>query len=344
MVRATEDPPRSRPTSRHLTSPLTVPRELRRCRLAWRLPPTRSHGGSQGFKSPHLHPQHRRSERRQRRAAALTACCGRSTAASASRSPAPEARSDQATRPWASQMTTERSAASLRTPARLPMGDPRAHPANPGRPPGRPSHAQPPPTTTAESKPTPPLPSRPALASTPGPTRASDGPAVDTARRPRPSQPCGRLPTATLHDLLGRTQGTREPTDTGHPPGDRTPDTWTLRRPHRTLDSGRVDRTRGGWTSAPDTGHRTLAEEGHADEGTAGIRTSWAATPSGRALGHPTVFLWTAPAALGNHDGSAVGHLPARDCLSHDQAAARSLCRPSRASAHCCPETRIPGC
>jgi hypothetical protein len=48
MVRATEDPPRSRPTSRHLTSPLTIPRELRRCRLAWRLPPTRSHGGSQG--------------------------------------------------------------------------------------------------------------------------------------------------------------------------------------------------------------------------------------------------------------------------------------------------------
>ena len=38
-------------------SPLTVVRELRRCRLAWRSPPTRSHGGSQGFKSPHLHPQ-----------------------------------------------------------------------------------------------------------------------------------------------------------------------------------------------------------------------------------------------------------------------------------------------
>ena len=56
MVRATEDPPRSPPTSRHLTSPLTVVRELRRCRLAWRSAPTRSHGGSQGFKSPHLHP------------------------------------------------------------------------------------------------------------------------------------------------------------------------------------------------------------------------------------------------------------------------------------------------
>ena len=68
VIRATEDPPRTPPTSRHLTSPLTVQRELRRCRLAWRLPPTRSHGGSQGFKSPHLHPKPRRSERRQRRA------------------------------------------------------------------------------------------------------------------------------------------------------------------------------------------------------------------------------------------------------------------------------------
>jgi hypothetical protein len=40
-----------------VTSPLTVVRELRRCRLAWRSSPTRSHGGSRGFKSPHLHPQ-----------------------------------------------------------------------------------------------------------------------------------------------------------------------------------------------------------------------------------------------------------------------------------------------
>jgi uncharacterized integral membrane protein len=47
---------RPRPTKKSAfvtppTSPLTVLRELRRCRLAWRSPPTRSHGGSQGFKS-----------------------------------------------------------------------------------------------------------------------------------------------------------------------------------------------------------------------------------------------------------------------------------------------------
>jgi hypothetical protein len=52
-----KDPPRRPPTSRLLTSPLTVLRELRRWRLAWRSAPTRSHRGSQGFKSPHLHPR-----------------------------------------------------------------------------------------------------------------------------------------------------------------------------------------------------------------------------------------------------------------------------------------------
>jgi 2'-5' RNA ligase superfamily len=46
VVRATEDPTKKPPTSRLLTSPLTVLRELRRCRSAWRSPPTRSHGGS----------------------------------------------------------------------------------------------------------------------------------------------------------------------------------------------------------------------------------------------------------------------------------------------------------
>src|SRR5215218_4954605 len=63
-------------SSRHLTSPLTVPRELRRCRLAWRSPPTRSHGGSQGFKSPHLHPQLARQSVASVEQAALTAGCG----------------------------------------------------------------------------------------------------------------------------------------------------------------------------------------------------------------------------------------------------------------------------
>jgi hypothetical protein len=97
-------------------------------------------------------------------------------------------------------------------------------------------------------------------------------------RRPRPSQPCGGLPhrrAAWPH--FGRTQRTRERTDTGH----RTADTWTLRRPHRTLDTGRLDRH--AWTLVARTGHWTPdAGRGHrqGDEGTAGSRTSWATTPS----------------------------------------------------------------
>jgi hypothetical protein len=42
------------------------------------------------------------------------------------------------------------------------------------------------------------------------------------------------------------------------------------------------------------------ADADRGDEGAAGIWTSWATTPSDRALGRPTVFLWMAPAALGS--------------------------------------------
>jgi hypothetical protein len=50
-------------------------------------------------------------------------------------------------------------------------------------------------------------------------------------------------PTAALQDLTsaghsGRGNAQTPDTDTGR----RTPDTWTLRRPHRTLDTGPVDR------------------------------------------------------------------------------------------------------
>jgi hypothetical protein len=86
-------------------------------------------------------------------------------------------------------------------------------------------------------------------------------------RRPRPSQPYGCLPTAALQDLTsaghsGRGNPQTPDADIGH----RTADTWTLRRPHRTLDSGPVDRQ--AWTlvartghRTPVTGHRTLAED-----------------------------------------------------------------------------------
>jgi hypothetical protein len=100
----------------------------------------------------------------------------------------------------------------------------------------------------------------------------------------------------------GRTQRTRQRTDTGRPHRTPTPDPGQ-RTPGRSDGTGHwtpIAGTgkRGHWTLAPDTGHRTPDTgrgRGQGDDGTVGIRTSWAAMPSDRALGRPTVFLWTAP-------------------------------------------------
>ncbi len=61
-------------------------------------------------------------------------------------------------------------------------------------------------------------------------------------------------PTAVLHDLtsVGHSGRGNARTPDAHT-GRRTPETWTLRRPHRTLDTGRVDRH--AWTLDADTGH-----------------------------------------------------------------------------------------
>jgi hypothetical protein len=255
-------------------------------------------------------PQHRRSKRRQPRGGGLTACCGRSTAASSSRSPVQEARSDQANRPWPHMMTTERSRHLAVHPARLPTGNPRTHAAYLGWPRGRPSHR----LTTSHNDgrvqangslaqrclrsldpPVPTSRSWTRRASTPTPAIPARG-CLPHRRPPRPHP--------------GRTRRTRERTDTG--------------RPHRTPDTGRRTPGRsdahtglwtpvawtdkpGDWTSAPDTGRRPLAED--VDTLT---KARPASAPPGpprpaAALGHPTVSLWTVPAALGDHDGSAVG-------------------------------------
>jgi hypothetical protein len=159
--------------------------------------------------------------------------------------------------------------------------------------------AQPPPTTTARSKPTPRLAQHRlrqlrAPGSNLGQTTSRSW--TQRATTPTPAIPAVRLPAhrRAPGPHFGRTQRTRQRTDTGRPhrtpdsgrrtadagqrtpdSGHRTADTWTLRRPHRTLDTGRWPRTRAG------------------DDGAAGIRTSRATTPSDRALGRPTVFLWT---------------------------------------------------
>ena len=141
------------------------------------------------------------------------------------------------------------------------------------------------------------------------PTQADDEPGLDAAATtPTPAIPAVRLPappprsrTSLRPDTAdAATHKHRTPTPGAHT-GRRTADTWTLRRPHRTLDIGPVDRQ--AWTLVARTGHWTPDAgrgRGQADEGAAGHRTSWATTPSDRALGRPTAFSWTAPTALGS--------------------------------------------
>jgi hypothetical protein len=220
--------------------------------------------------------------------------------------------------------------------------------------------AQPPPTTTARSKPTPRLAQhRLRQLRAPGSQlrQTTSRAWTQRATTPTPAIPAVRLPappprstTSLRPDTAdAATHRHRTPTpdaDTGR----RTADTWTLRRPHRTLDTGRMDSQ--AWTLVARTGHRT-PDTGHwtpdagrgrgqGDEGATGIRTSWATTPSDRTLGRPTVFLWTAPGALDSPCSSAVRppssarYRLAGSCLAAPPGS-------SGASAHCCPHVRDRG-
>jgi hypothetical protein len=135
------------------------------------------------------------------------------------------------------------------------------------------------------------------------PTQADDEPGMDAAGdhadpghpSHRAACPPPRSRTSLRPDTAdAATHRHRTPTPDA---GQRTADSGqrTLRRPHRTLDIGPVDRQ--AWTlvarTGHHTGHRTLAEDVDRVKGAAGIRTSWATTPSDRTLGRPTVFLWT---------------------------------------------------
>jgi len=147
------------------------------------------------------------------------------------------------------------------------------------------------------------------------PTRADDQPVVDTGRGDhadsgRPRRVAARR-IGALDELIRFGHSRRGNAriadagcpDAGRPTGHRTPDAHTGQRtpgrPHRTLDTGRVDTAR----VDPGRSHRTL------DAGCCWgpdrltrhgqLRISWATTPSGCPLGRQTVFLRTAPAALG---------------------------------------------
>jgi hypothetical protein len=210
--------------------------------------------------------------------------------------------------PAACRSACRRRQASLYT--RIPpTNDPRGHAAYPGRPRGRAGHC---PTTSHDDGQGPHRrlgwPST-ACASfkREAPTQADHEPVMDAAGdHPDPGHPShtAACPTAALHLTSAGHSGRGNP---------QTPDAHTGRRRadvgQRT--PGRSDARTGHWTPvpwtgkrghwSPDTGHCTPDAgrgRGQADEGAAGIRTSWATTPSDRTLGRPTVFLWTAPAAL----------------------------------------------
>jgi hypothetical protein len=173
-----------------------------------------------------------------------------------------------------------------------------------------------------------PGPARPTQPRSPG----SDEPVVDTASTPTPAIPATRLPAPPRPSTTspGRTQRTRERTDTGHP---------DAQTPHRTLDTIRVDRH--AWRLDVRTGHWTpLAED---------VDTLTKARPASAPPGppRPAAARWATQRCscgqrlrrLATMTARRWGHLPARDCLLPCRVAARSLRRLSRASAHCSPRT-----
>jgi hypothetical protein len=229
--------------------------------------------------------------------AALTAGRGRSAAASASRSPARKAHSDQRLGPGPHTMTTERSR-HLAT-----------HPGSSTN--GRSSRASglswsatrstlPVPITShddgrvqadASTGPARPAPASIAwfrlgqMTSRSWTRRATTPTPAIPAIRPAPPPPSTTSLQADTADA--GTHGHRTPTlDTGPP------DTWTLRRPHQTLGTGRVDRH--AWTLDTGTGHWTLAEDADTVTKARSASDLLGYHVSGCALGHPTGFLWTA--------------------------------------------------
>jgi hypothetical protein len=188
-------------------------------------------------------------------------------------------------------------------PRLLPTGDPRAHPAYPGRPAVDLATAQPFPRRR-------PSPGRrlrwPSTACASfehhALTLADDGPVVDTAgdhADPRPSSRPAAWPTAALHDLTPVGQRTRERTDTGRPHRTPTPGRSDARTGHRTGTCGH-------WTLAPDTGRRTLAED--ADRVTKARPASGSlgpTMPSDRALGRPKCSCGRRLQRSAAHAGSA---------------------------------------
>ena len=222
---------------------------------------------------------------------------------------------------------------------RLPTdGDPRAHPAYSGRSAVDLATAQPPARRRVQADASA-GPARPAPARAPGSDLADHEPVVDTAGgHADPGHPSRRLPgppPRSTNSPVGHSgRGTARKADAP----DTDTDTWTLRRPHRTPDSG-VDRH--AWTLDTRTGHRTP------DAGRGRGQGDKARQASGRLRDRHDE---RPPAGTPNRvpvDGARSARQPMtarREATCQRETAyrttrqtARSLRWPSRASAHCSP-------
>jgi hypothetical protein len=189
---------------------------------------------------------------------------------------------------------------------RLPTdGDPRAHPAYSGRPAVDLATAQPPPRRR-------PSPGRrlrwPSTACASFERHAlttwqiTSRSWIRRATTPTPPIPAGGcLAHRRAPGLHSGRKRTRDRPDTGRPHRTPTPGRSDARTGHRTRGQARVDTGRS---------HRTLDAERRprtrtGDKARPASGPPGPATPSERALGRPTVFLWTAPAALDSPAGSA---------------------------------------
>ena len=155
--------------------------------------------------------------------------------------------------------------------------------------------------------------------------------------RPGPSWPCDCRRTDAPHEVTGADTADAERADTD--PG--TPDVhtgqWTADRGHH---------MRGHWTftRTPDTGHRTRGRDrvlGQGDLDTAGTgQTSRCTTTTRPPAGTPNrgpvdgTCCARQRRRLGDDEVPASARLP-----TALPGPAQSLCRPSRALAHCCPRT-----
>jgi hypothetical protein len=230
-------------------------------------------------------------------------------------------------------------ATSLRRPAPLPAGDPRAHPAS-----------------SAATRSTRPLPihsrgdgqAHADASAGPAGLRQPRSPDSDSGSRgagrghsgrlrARPSQPCGYLPTASLHDLpVGHSgHGSARTPDTHPWTGHRTGGHRTLRRPHRTPDSVAWTGTRGRVRS-----HRTPDAARDVDRVTK-------ARPVSEPPGPPrlTAAAWDAQPCSSGQCSRRLATMTTRQWATYQRETAARTTRQllgrsaaaRGASAHCCP-------